>query len=138
METDEERIIIDTDVLVDMLRGEEKTVKVISEFESRKRILSTTVINVFELYYGAYKSKKRLQNLNATRRLLERIIVLKMGSKSAEKAGQIYAELEAMGQTIGLRDLMVGAIAVSRGYTLITGNVKHMQKIKGLNLMAAP
>jgi len=138
METDKERIIIDTDVLVDMLRGEEKTVKVISEFESRKRILSTTVINVFELYYGAYKSKKRLQNLNATRRLLERIIVLKMGSKSAEKAGQIYAELEAMGQTIGLRDLMVGAIAVSRGYTLITGNVKHMQKIKGLNLMAAP
>lgn len=138
MESTGDQVIIDTDMLVDMLRGAEKAATFIAELENKGSKLSTTIINAFELYYGAYKSKKRVQNLAATRKLLRRMIILKMNLKSAEKAGQIYAELEAAGYPIGMRDIMVGAIALTRGYTLVTRNVAHLQKIKGLNLIAAP
>jgi len=138
METAGNQVIIDTDILVDMLRGLEKVVTFIAELERKGLTLSTTVINAFELYYGAYKSKKKLRNLTATRKLLERMVILNMNLKSAEKAGEIHAELDAKGQPIGVRDIMVGAVALTRGYTLITRNIAHLQKIKGLKLITAP
>jgi tRNA(fMet)-specific endonuclease VapC len=132
------QLVIDTDILVDLLRGVEKTIAFISELEKKGLTLSTNVINAFELFYGAYKSKKKLKNLAATRKLLGRMIILKMELKSAEKAGQIYAELEAEGRSIGIRDVMIGAIVAEKGYTLITRNLEHLQKIEELNLMPAP
>lgn len=132
------KVVIDTDVLIDLLRGIETVVNFISDMERKGCQLSTTVINAFELYYGAYKSKKRIQNLASTKQLLERLFILKMNLQSAENAGRIYAELEAKGQPIGLRDAMIGAIALTQGYTLATRNVEHLQKIRGLTLIQAP
>jgi len=138
MESIGDCVIIDTDVLVDMLRGLEKAVTFITGLENRGLKLSTTVINAFELYYGAYKSKRKLQNLAATRKLLRRMSILKMNLESAEKAGRIHAELETEGHPIGIRDAMIGAVALTRGCALVTRNVVHLRKIKGLNLIAAP
>lgn len=70
--------------------------------------------------------------------MFERLIILKMGLKSAENAGRIYTELEAKGEPIGLRDAIMGAISLTRGYTLATRNVGHLQKISGLTLLPAP
>lgn len=138
METAPDRIVIDTDVLVDVLRNVRKVVNFIDEMEKKRYLLSTTIINAFELFYGAYKSKKRTQNLTAIRRLLDRLVILKIGLKSAEKAGHIHAKLEAKGQPIGMRDVMIGAIASAKGYSLVTRNIEHLQKIKDLALIAAP
>lgn len=132
------KVVIDTDILIDLLRGIETVVNFISDMERKGCPLSTTVINAFELYYGAHKSKKRTQNLASTKQLLERLFILKMSLRSAENAGRIYAELEEKGQPIGLRDAMIGAIALTQGYTLTTRNVEHLQKIQGLTIIPAP
>lgn len=47
MESAGDQFIIDTDVLVDLLRGLEKTVTFIAELENKGSRLSTTVINAF-------------------------------------------------------------------------------------------
>ena len=132
------RVVIDTDILIDLLRNITKVVDSIREMERKEYLLSTTIINAFELFHGAYKSKKHEENLASTKKLLKRLIILKMGLRSAQNAGRIYAELEAKGQPIGLRDAMIGAIALTTGYTLATRDVEHLQKIKGLNLMPLP
>lgn len=138
METACDRIVIDTDVLVDVLRNVRKVVNFVDEMEKKRYLLSTTIINAFELFYGAYKSKKRTQNLTAIRRLLDRLVILKIGLKSAEKAGHIHAKLKTKGEPIGMRDAMIGAIALAKGYSLVTRNIEHLQKIKDLALIAAP
>lgn len=130
--------VIDTDILIDLLRNVKKTVGLLAEIEEGGKLLSTTVINAFELYHGAYKSREREHNLLATRKLLERLILLPLGPRSAETAGHIFAELETKGQPIGLRDAFVGAITVTKGYTIITRNVEHFQKIAGLTVITAP
>jgi len=132
------RVVIDTDILIDLLRNVKKALEFIGNMERKGYVLSTTIINAFELYHGAYRSKKQAENLASTKKLLERLIILKMSLKSAENAGRIYAELEMKGQPIGLRDAMVGAIALTRGYTLATRNVEHLRKISGLTLIPAP
>jgi predicted nucleic acid-binding protein len=57
---------------------------------------------------------------------------------SAQNAGQMYTELEKQGQPIGLRDVMIGAIALTKHYSLAARNTEHFQKIKGLNLIPIP
>lgn len=132
------RTVIDTDILIDLLRNVKKVVGFLAEIEERGNLLSTTVINAFELYHGAHKSREREQNLLATRKLLNRLILLPLGLRSAETAGRIYAELETKGQPIGLRDALIGAITLTKGYAIITRNVEHFQKITGLTVITAP
>ena len=51
----ENSICLDTNILVDLLRNKSDAVKWVEENESNN-ILATTIINVFELYSGAYKA----------------------------------------------------------------------------------
>ena len=132
------RAIIDTDILVDLLRNVEKTVNFLAGMEEKNITLSTTLINAFELYHGAYKSKKREENVPATRKLLNRLIILNLSSRSAETAGGIYAELEEKGQPIGLRDALIGAISLTGGYPIMTGNIEHFRRIPGLTVIPGP
>jgi len=132
------RVVIDTDLLIDFLRGVGETVDFLGKMENKGYLLATTIVNAFELYHGAYKSKRQEENLGSTKKLLKRLIVLRMSLRSAEDAGRIYAELETKGQPIGLKDALMGAIALTRGYALATRNVEHLQRILGLNIIPAP
>jgi tRNA(fMet)-specific endonuclease VapC len=132
------RTVIDTDILIDLLRNVKKAVAFLTKIEESGSLLSTTVINAFELYHGAHKSREREQNLLATRKLLNRLIILPLGLRSAETAGRIYTQLETEGQPIGLRDALIGAITLTKGYTIVTRNVEHFQKITGLTVITAP
>jgi len=121
-----------------LLRNVKKVVDFLAEIEERGDLLTTTTINAFELYHGAHKSREREHNLLATKNLLNRLIILPLELESAETAGRIYTELETKGQTIGLRDALIGAITLTKGYTIITRNVEHFQKIPGLTVITAP
>ena len=49
--------IIDTDILIDLLRNKKEAVAFVSKLQDKNFRLSTTVINQFELHYGAHKSR---------------------------------------------------------------------------------
>jgi tRNA(fMet)-specific endonuclease VapC len=132
------RVIIDTDILIDLLTNVTGAVNSISEMERKGCLLATTIINAFELFHGAYRSKNREKNLDSTMNLLKRLTILKLGLASAQDAGRLYSELETEGQPVGLRNAIIGAIALTRGYTLATRNIEHFQKIKGLNVIPIP
>jgi predicted nucleic acid-binding protein len=129
------RVVIDTDILVDFLRGNREATSLVSRLEERKFLLATTAVNEFELYYGAHKSKEPEKAVMLTRQLVDRLVVLPLTSKSARKAGHIYAALEKQGQPIGLRDTLIGAIAQTRDCSLATKILSHFQKIDGLQLI---
>jgi tRNA(fMet)-specific endonuclease VapC len=129
------RVIIDTDILVDFLRGNREATSLIHRLEEGKFRLATTAINEFELYYGAHKSKEPEKAITLTKQLINRLVVLPLTSNSAKKAGHIYAKLEKQGTPIGLRDTLIGAIAKTREFSIATKNLNHFQKIDGLQLI---
>jgi len=127
-------VCLDTDILVDHLRGEEKAVRQIQELETSGGILSTTTINAFELYYGAQKTEKRERSRDAVKKLLGRLIIHDFTEKTAEKAGEIVAHLEAEGNPIEFRDAFIGATAIANKSTLFTRNIRHFERISELEL----
>jgi predicted nucleic acid-binding protein len=132
LEEVETGVVLDTDVLVSDLRG--KT-SILRELEGNDP--ATTVVNAFELFHGAYKSKESSTNLSATRGLLESLRVVGLSVKAAERAGEVLAGSQKSGHTIEIRDLLIGCIAREEGLSLLTYNTKHFRKIPGLTVVNA-
>ena len=97
-----------------------------------KTELATTIINAFELYYGAYKSKQVGANLSSVKGFLSTIQLLTMDEGSAEKSGEVLASLEREGKAIDPRDLFIGCTAVKNGYAVLTNNREHFERIPQL------
>ena len=128
------RTIIDTDILIDFLRNHKESVEFVTQLEKKRIILSSTAINAFELYHGAHKSKQPAQTLQATKNLLDRLVLFPLTPRSAQRAGHIYAELELKGNSTGLRDTFIAAIALTRRCSIATKNTGHFKKVKDLSV----
>ena len=126
-------IIVDTDILVNLLRKELKTIE---WFESHKEnfSLATTVINIFELYIGVYKSSEANKKVKDIEDIIERFKVIEFDIISAKEAGKIRAELEKQGQVIDMRDIFIGSIAINENIPIKTNNIKHFSRIQGLKI----
>ena len=48
--------------------------------------------------------------------------------------GELRCNLEHKGQRIDQFDLLIGATAIHHGMTLVTSNLKHFERIEGLNI----
>jgi tRNA(fMet)-specific endonuclease VapC len=135
MET--KKTIIDTDILIDLLRNKKEAVTFVAQLQDKNFLLATTVINQFELHYGAHKSRNPEKNLQTTKKLLNKLVILPLTPRSAQKAGHIFAELETKGQPIGLRDTLISAIALTREFSVATNNTEHFKKIADLKIISA-
>ena len=80
------KTIIDTDILIDLLRNKKEAVAFIANLEEKKVLLTTTVINAFELHYGAHKSRQPQKNLQATKKLLSRLDCFAADAKVSSKS----------------------------------------------------
>jgi tRNA(fMet)-specific endonuclease VapC len=133
VESLEDTVILDTDILINFLRGKEKSLGLIRELEGRYR-LGTTSINSFELYHGAWKTNNPPKSLHAVERLLDRLDVYDFTWKASEIAGRIIAALEEEGKSIGFREVFIAATVMVINSRLVSLNRKHFERIKGLEL----
>ncbi len=129
------KTVIDTDLLIDLLRNQKQATAFITKLEEKNYILATTAVNIFELHHGAHKSQESEKNLQAIHVLIRRLSILPFTSKAAQKAGHIYAQLELQGQPIGLRDTLIAAIALTREYSVATRNQAHFSRISDLEII---
>jgi tRNA(fMet)-specific endonuclease VapC len=58
--------------------------------------------------------------------------ILPLGEDEASRAGEILADLELRGTPVGIEDVMIGATALVGGLVVVTRNVKHLGRIRGL------
>ncbi len=126
-------IVIDTDILIDLLRDREYAVRKIKELEKNEELF-TTDINAFELYFGAYNSRDKERNIAATKGLLKTMLLLHTQEESMETAGRIFAQRKSKGKMIEIRDLLIAAITLQNGCRLFTNNKDHFEGIEGLSL----
>ena len=117
-------ILVDTDVLVDFLRGHGKAVAFVNEFSSRI-ILSPIV--VAELYAGVKG--------NAEQTVLENFLSLfRVVPLTAEiaKIGGLHKRDFGKSHGVGLADATLAATANAEKAELRTLNVKHYPMFSGL------
>lgn len=64
--------------------------------------------------------------------LLPRATILTFDFSAAKKYGEIRSFLESQGTPLAHADLQIAAVALSMNMTLITGNLKHFQRVPEL------
>ena len=126
--------LLDTDILSNLLKRTPSTVLISKLASVPPEQQFTSSITLGELIYGAYRLREHaahlLERLDET--LLPNLPALPFDGAAARRYGEVRAELEHRGTPLGDADLRIGAIALNRGLTVVTGNVRHFQRIPDL------
>jgi tRNA(fMet)-specific endonuclease VapC len=123
--------VLDTDTCIAILRG---NAAVIERRAATTDDVATTWITAAELYYGAAKSTASAKNRALVTSFLATLPVLGLDEASAQIFGEAKALLERKGQRLADADLFIGAVAVAQSATVVTGNVRHYERIPGVTV----
>jgi predicted nucleic acid-binding protein len=95
----------------------------------------TSAVTVGELFKGAYRSAGRERHLkNIEERVLPAVTTLPYDVSVARVFGRIRAHLEQSGNILPDADLQIAATALYHNLELVTGNVRHFERIPDLRL----
>jgi len=102
--------------------------------------IAISAVTVAELVHGV--ARANTPEIRARRRafideLKKHVPVHSVTDSTAEIAGQLSGEQAAKGITLPADDLLIGASAIEQGYAVATLNVRHFQKIPGLQVLSS-
>lgn len=123
--------LLDTNACIRYLNGRAPKLKVRIDAASAADLLVCSVFKA-ELYFGAAKSNDPHRTLARQKAFLAPFRSLGFDDSAAEAYGQIRAGLEKKGQPIGPNDLLIAAIALANGITVVTCNTSEFGRIGGL------
>lgn len=87
-----------------------------------------------ELFFGALRSQNPVKTMAGQKQFLSLFISLPFDDLAAEHYGQIRADLTNKGIPIGGNDLLIAAITLANGLTLITHNTGEFSRVAGLKI----
>ena len=111
------RILLDTDVLINFLRGQEKTRDYLSSILDEADMCCSAVA-VAEIHAGMKEHERR-----KTTELLDSLTIIDVTRDIAEKAGAYRRIIRS--QDLELDDCIIAATAFIQHAILATGNTKH-------------
>jgi len=124
--------LIDTDILIYSLKGNEKVKNNFKLNSSAPKSIS--VVSYGELYFGAKKSKYSEKNLAVVRQISETFPIIEVTKSIIETFGEVKARLQSEGINISDLDLIIASTALNMNFTLVTNNERHFIQIPGLTI----
>ena len=120
-------MLIDTDVLIWYMRGNEKAYLVVENLDN----FFISVVTYMELVQGM-RNKKELNHL---RKALHgwNAQILYVSEEISAKA-MFYVEQHFLSHSMQLADALIGATAIAYGFPILTGNEKHYKIMKDLEI----
>jgi predicted nucleic acid-binding protein len=128
--------LLDTDILSNLIRRSPSPVLIAKLASIPGEQLFTSSITLGEMVYGAYRRDVRTQSLltRIEQVLLYSRAILPFDDDAARSYGALRAELERLGTPLADADLRIASIALARNLTVITGNVRHFNRVPGLTV----
>lgn len=96
-----------------------------------------SAVGLTELVHGIYRAKTpemRLRREVFIEELLTDLTVYPYTKETARLAGKIDGEQQSLGVVIPFGDLLIGATALSLGYSVLTVNARHFAQIPDLKV----
>lgn len=118
------KVVLDTTVLVDQLRGSEEAFEYLAGLEDRPICCEVSRIEVMQ---GLRSSERRLAN-----RLFASVAWVPVDETVARRAGELGRKWRRSHPGIGVADLAIAATAEELEAGLATRNVKHFPMFKNL------
>lgn len=117
-------ILLDTTVLIDVLRGRAEVRRELAGLVAEGKLLATSVVNVAEVYAGM-----RVEEEARTEAFLSGLEVLPVTEAIARRAGKMKAEGARAGRTSSLADMLIAATALERAARAMTWNRKDFDRV---------
>ena len=120
-------ILCDTDVIIEILKGDDKIIKIIERIGLENIAISS--VTVMELYFGSLNKRE----MNKIKKHLKTLNVVHFDNNVSELAINM---IESYSKSHGLQipDAIIAATALSFEMKLFTLNLKDFRYIDGLNL----
>ena len=122
-------ILLDTDVCIEILRGNQLVIEKRSACDERVAICFMTV---GELFYGAESSKYKHKNLSLVDEFILSIDIINTDFEILRKFGELKANLYEKTIILPDADILITATALAKCTKLITGKVKHFNRFDHL------
>ena len=126
------RYLLDTNIVIYVIKR--RPLSALALFNENAGHMAISSITLAELMHGAEESNAPARSLAAVEDFCSRLEVLPYGPKAAMHYGNIRAQLESRGQTIGVNDLHIAAHARSEGLTLVSNNLREFERVEALQL----
>ena len=114
------KTILDTTVLIDLLRERNQRRELLAELQAQGDRFFVSAVSVGEVYGGL-----RAHESAVTQALFSNLGQLPLTPSIAERAGLLKASYARRGQTLGLLDMFIAAMAIEHGMQIMTDNRRH-------------
>jgi tRNA(fMet)-specific endonuclease VapC len=131
------KYLFDTDTCISLLdnREPDKQRNILTRLDKLQQLdIALSSITVSELVFGAENGLHRKTNLDALELFLLDFQILPFDFAAAREAGAVRAALEKADRRIGMMDTLIAAHAKAMSLTVVTNNVAHFGKVKGLKV----
>ena len=122
-------ILLDSSVLIELFRKKDKKKTLFYRLSRSRNDMCISVITYYEIGIGNSPTHTEYWN-----RLCENLTIIPLDRQCADDAVSIYTDLRKRNKMIDLADLLIGATALSKDIPLATLNLKHFERIKGLDI----
>ena len=125
------RSTLDTNILTAFLKNDLRVVKRISDYLNFFDQLTINIISYYEILRGL----KDLGDEEKIRRFevfIQENKLVYIRKETIEKSAEIYAYLKKDGNLIEDADILMASIAIVEDLVLITNNISHFKRVKGL------
>ena len=118
------RLLLDTDCVVDHLKGVQSTTDFLGDLSEQGAIFCTNAVVLAELYAGLYPDDQSRAEM-----FLATLEYLPMSPGSARQAGKWRYSYRRQGLSLSLTDCLIAATALEHGARVVTGNVLHFPMV---------
>jgi tRNA(fMet)-specific endonuclease VapC len=123
--------LLDADILSFLVRGQDTIVQNLQNTPPEWLAIST--VTLMEIEYGLQrKPEKRHHIEKILLPFITQTNVVPYSLEDARTTAMARASLAGQGTPIGPYDILLAGVALSRGLTVVTGNVKEFRRIPGL------
>ncbi len=124
-------ILLDTDICIELLRGNQTVIEKRQNYDNRVAI---SFMTVGELFYGAERSTNRFKNMNLVEEFILSIDIISTDIEILKKFGELKANLYKNQILLPDADILIASVALTKCTKLITGNIKHFTRFDNLSL----
>ena len=126
-------LFLDTNTCIYYLNGKYENIKT-KILSTPPNEISIPAIVKAELLLGAYKSKKREENIEKVEKFIDPFEIVPFTDSITYIYAEIRNETEIKGEIIGPNDLIIASTVKFYEGILITNNIKEFKRVKGLKL----
>lgn len=123
-------ILLDSSILIELFRKKDKAKTLFYRLAQTSDDLCISSITHYEIGIGNRKLHEEYWES-----LSENLRVIPFDKACSNSAVAIYSELLKANKMIDLADILIGATAVTYTIPIATLNVKHFDRIKGLEII---